>query len=206
MTADIERKVIKLAMLGDSSVGKTSICYVYVNLEFEEKLVSTIGQDKIESSIKMEDGKDMKLIIWDTAGQERFHSIAIKACRKAQGIIVVFDVTNRNSFLNVVNWLKEINENFLSPAIVLFGNKCDLTDRQVTVEEAVDFAKKNNIIYFETSAKNKININEGIEKIANDAYKRFVNVKPGITLTNNNVQKKRKCCGGGDEKNQKKDK
>ena len=202
---EIERKVIKLAMLGDSSVGKTSICYVFINLEFEDKLLSTIGQDKLECAMKMEDGKDMKLIIWDTAGQERFHSIALKACRKAQGIIVVFDVTNRATFQNVVNWLREIKENFNSPAIILFGNKCDLPERQVTKEEAEIFAKQNNLPYFETSAKEKININEGFGKIANEAYKKFANTtKSGITLKKNQENQKKGCCGGGDEKKGKK--
>ena len=201
---DIERKVIKLAMLGDSSVGKTSICYVFINLEFEDKLLSTIGQDKLECIMKMEDGKNMKIIIWDTAGQERFHSIALKACRKAQGIIVVFDVTNRGSFQNVVNWLNEIKENFNSPSIILFGNKCDLPERQVTKEEAEAFAKQNNLPYLETSAKNKININEGFEKIANEAYKKYTNTKSGITLKSNKNTKNGGCCGGGDEKKGKK--
>ena len=191
---EIERKVIKLAMLGDSSVGKTSICYVFINLEFEDKLLSTIGQDKLECVMKMEDGKNMKIIIWDTAGQERFHSIALKACRKAQGIIVVFDVTNEESFKNVVNWLKEIKDNFNSPSIVLFGNKCDLPGRKVSKEEAEDFAKQNNIPYFETSAKKKININEGFGMIANDAYKKYLNTKPAITLNKNQEGKKKGCC------------
>ena len=202
---DIERKVIKLAMLGDSSVGKTSICYVLINLDFQNELLATIGQDKIEYQMKMEDGKEMKVLIWDTAGQERFHSIALKACRNAQGIVIVFDLTNKKSFLNVVNWLKDIKENFKSPSLILLGNKCDLTEkRTVSKKEAEDFAKEHNLIYFETSARQKININASFEKLANEVYKRYDNTKSGISLKSGNKVKKKGCCGGGNEKKMRK--
>jgi len=200
--ADIERTVIKLAMLGDSSVGKTSICNVFLNLEFEQKLLSTIGQDKMECNMIMDDGKEKKLVIWDTAGQERFHSIAIKACRKAQGIIIVFDLGNRSSFLNVVNWLKEIRDNFNNISLILFGNKCDLAEREVTKEEAEKFAEENNLVYLETSAKAKININEGFKLIANDAYKKYSKLKDkdGIYLKAQKGKNKNNCCGGDKKK------
>ena len=204
--ADIERKCIKVAMLGDSTVGKTSICYVFINIEFQDNILSTIGQEKIESNMKMEDGKEMKLVIWDTAGQERFRSMAFNVCKKAQGIVVVFDVGKRKTFENVTKWLDTIKENFNNPAIVLFGNKCDLKpeERQVSIEEAQNFAKQNNLIYFETSAKNKININEGFEKIANEAYKKTPDYKPGVPLEAPIKKKKEGCCGGDGKKDKKK--
>ena len=205
--AEIERKCLKLAMLGDSSVGKTSICYSLINLEFDSNILSTIGQEKIESKMEMEDGKEMKLIIWDTAGQERFHSMALNACRKAQGIVVVFDVGKKQTFENVGKWLNEIKEHFNDPAIVLFGNKCDLPkeEREITKEEAENFAAEKNLTYFETSAKTKKNINEGFKKIANEAYKKTPDYKPGIVLEPIKEKKKGGCCGGG-EKEEKKEK
>ena len=198
MSNEVKRKAIKISLLGDQNVGKTCICGAFLNLEFIDDTLCTIGKDKMDSSMKMEDGKEMKLVIWDTAGQERFHSIALSSIKNAQGIIVVFDVTLRKSFNNVVKWLKEINDRTDTVSIVLFGNKCDMEKREVTKEEAEIFAKQNNLIYFETSAKNKININEGFQRVANDAYKKY-GKKTGIDLEDDvpiNVEEKVGCCGG----------
>ena len=122
---EIKMKIIRLALLGDSAVGKTSIISTFLNYEFNEDFISTIGWDKRKKTIKLENGKNIDLSIWDTAGQERFHSIALKVIRKAQGIIVVFDLTKKETFESVVNWLEIIKENFNEVTIVLFGNKCD---------------------------------------------------------------------------------
>ena len=158
----------------------------------------------MDALMKMEDGKEMKLVIWDTAGQERFHSIALSSIKNAQGKIVVFDVTLRKSFNNVVKWLKEINDRTDKVSIVLFGNKCDIEKREVTKEETENFAKLNNLVYFETSAKNKININEGFQRIANEAYKKY-GKKSGIDLEDEipiDIREKSGCCGGKNKKNE----
>ena len=105
---------IKLAILGDSKVGKTSICQSYMNMEFSDNYLSTIGHDKYEKPIKMKNGEEIKLIIYDTAGQERFRSICLKTIRFIQGIVVVFDLGNKDSFKNVKDWLRIIKENNLT--------------------------------------------------------------------------------------------
>ena len=181
-------------MLGDSLVGKTSIVNTFLNIEFTENNLMTIGTDKMESYMKMNDGNELKVIIWDTAGQERFHSIAKNTIKNAQGIIVSFDMTQRKSFENVNVWLNEIRENSVSIPIVLFGNKCDLKEkRTVTKEEAEKLAETNHLAYFETSAKLDINIKEGFKKICEDAYAKSGG-ESGMHLKNKKKSKKG-CCG-----------
>ena len=207
---DIKIKAIKLAFLGDSAVGKTTIIETYLGVEFNEDFISTIGWDKKKTKITLENGEEMELTIWDTAGQERYHSVAIKVIKQVQGIIVVFDVTKRETFISVVDWLQVIDDNFTDVSIILFGNKCDLEDnRQVTEEEAVKKKKKKNLTYLETSAKTKINIKEGISAIANEVYKKYKIVEPTIKLNKKKAGKKKSnCCSGGknNKKEEKKDK
>ena len=190
----IKRKVIRLAILGDTTVGKTSIINVYLNLEFSQLMVTSVGKDKYDTQIEMKNGEEMKLIIWDTAGQERFHSIAVGTIKNSHGIIVTFDITRRKTFDNVLLWLKEIRENSGAIPVVLFGNKCDLEEkREVKKEEAQNFAKKNKMIYFETSAKENINIKEGFKKLAELAYEASELIS-GIELNNKKKKKGKKCC------------
>ena len=101
----IELSAIKLGLLGDSSVGKTSICLTYTGIEFKQDILSTIGADKFEKKITLKNGKTIKLILWDTAGQERFRSAAFKAIRAVNAIVLVFDVTCINTFQNIDKWL-----------------------------------------------------------------------------------------------------
>ena len=160
-------------MLGDSKVGKTSICNSYLNIELSNDYLLTIGKEKYDSKIKMKNGEEIKLIIYDTAGQEKYHSICLKALKSAQGVVVVFDLGDRKSFEHVNTWLQEIKENYHKVLIVLFGNKCDIDEREVKTEEIQKFVKENNLTYYETSPKIKKGYSEGFEKLANDAYDRY---------------------------------
>ena len=171
----IKRNAIKIAMLGDSRVGKTAICQTFMNIEFIDNHLTTIGIEKLDTQIKLKNGENIKLILWDTAGQERFHSIALKSIRTAQGVAVVFDYSNRESFNNITKWLDEIKENLNNVSIVLFGNKCDLPKEEwkVTQEEAQKFAENKKLPFFNTSAKNNIGIKEGFEEVVNTAYQKF---------------------------------
>jgi len=167
------REVIRITLLGNYEVGKTTLRNVFLDIDFSENILSTVGINKVDTKFKLNDGKEIKLIIWDTAGQERFHSIAITSVKNSQGIILVYDITNRKSFEDLNMWINDINNATDKASIILFGNKCDLQNREVSKEEAEQFAKKNNIPYIETSAKLKININEGFSTVANDAYQKF---------------------------------
>ena len=203
----IKRNAIKVAMLGDSKVGKTAICQTFMNIEFNETTLSTIGVEKLETQMTLKNGEEIKLILWDTAGQERFHSIAINSMRTAQGVVIVFDFTNRESFDNVLKWLNETKEHLNNVCIVLFGNKCDKNkeDWAVTYEEAQKFAEEKQLTLFKTSAKDNIGIKEGFENIVNAAYEKFEGNK-GIQLNKDTQRRKKsKCCGGGEKTKKSKD-
>ena len=165
-------KVVKIGLLGDSSVGKSSICQTLLGHEFREDILVTIGYDKFDTSFTLENGEKIKVVILDTAGQERFHSIALNTVKYTNGIVLVQSLTDKTSFENIEKWLRDINDNFENPCLVLFGNKADLKDQwQITSEEAKKYAEENKLIYFETSAKTKQGINEGFSYIANQTYK-----------------------------------
>ena len=196
MTESINLSAIKIALLGDSKVGKTAICNSFMKLEFSQDMLSTIGQEKIERKYNLKNGKEIKLVIWDTAGQERFHSIAIKALKSAQGVIIVYDVTKKETFDHVNNWLETIKEEMPEPNLILFGNKIDLENREVSFEDAEKYANKNNLKYFETSAKLHKGINEGFEYIINDSYKKAEDkANKNIVITNKNIGKKKEKGG-----------
>ena len=186
------REVIRITLLGNYEVGKTTLRNVFLDIDFSENILSTVGINKVDTKFKLNDGKEIKLIIWDTAGQERFHSIAISSVKNSQGIILVYDITNRKSFEDLNMWINDINNATDKASIILFGNKCDLQNRKVSKEEAEKFAKKNNIPYIETSAKLKLNINEGFSIVANDAYKKF-GFAYGLKLKKKK-QNKKGCC------------
>lgn len=192
---NIKRKVLRLSIIGDSQTGKTSILNRWNGIDFTFELLSNIGIDKQEKIMKMKDGKEMKIVVWDTAGQERFHSISSGTIKNSNGIIVCFSINKRESFNNVVGWLQDVREISPSIPIVLFGNKCDLIkERKITKEEAQAFAKNNKIIYFETSAKENINIMEGFEKIVDEAYSKTTKKDETIKLESKKVEQKKKLC------------
>ena len=143
---DINLKItrIKIVFLGDSSVGKTSICNVIAGSEFQEEVISTIGVDKFEKKFQLKNGKEIKVVFWDTAGEERFKSIGLSVVKNSQGIVFVFDLNDKSSFDNVKYWLQETKEILDNPCAVLFGNKNDQPKDQwkVTIEEAQEFAQK----------------------------------------------------------------
>jgi len=168
----VSLKAIKIALLGDSTVGKSTIVSKYLKLDYKDDLLATIGSDKYDSKFTLENGENIKLIIWDTAGQERFRSVALQALKAVQGIILVFDLTKRESFININNWLETVRENLHNPNLILFGNKADIKkeDWKVTSEEAENFAVKLNMKYVETSAYTRQGLDEGFSSLINDTY------------------------------------
>ena len=109
MSQKIKREVIRITILGDQAVGKTTLRNVYLNIDFEENTLSTVGSNKSETKYKLEDGKEIKLFLFDTAGQERFRSIALKSVKNSQGVMLVFDVTNKKNFENIQSWLHSLD-------------------------------------------------------------------------------------------------
>ena len=164
---------IRIGLLGNSEVGKTSIIKSLIRKEFESDCLPTIGLDKFEKSQHLnKESKEIKLIIWDTSGQERFRSVALKTIKNVEGIVLVFDVTNRKSFDNIDEWISIIKKDFMNPIVILFGNKTD-NDKQewkVEKEEIESLANYENWEYFETSAKNNEGIDDGFSYLVNKIY------------------------------------
>ena len=159
----------KLLLIGDSGAGKSSLLLRFAVDTYTESFISTIGVDFKSRTIEV-DGKTIKLQIWDTAGQERFRTITSSYYRGTHGIIVVFDVTDQESFDNVKQWLHEIDR-YASADVkkLLVGNKCDLASkRAVPTEQAAAFAEGLGVKFLETSAKSAINVEKAFATIARE--------------------------------------
>jgi len=166
--------VIRILMIGDSAVGKTSLVIRFDEDSFSTKFITTIGVDYRDKLVDIE-GSPIKLQIWDTAGQERFRSLTANFFGKADGFVVCFDVSNRGSFDHVSSWVKDIHKNARGDVdVVLCGCKCDLPEssRQVSVAEAEALAEQFSTPYFEASAKQNINVNEMFMALATTIKRR----------------------------------
>ncbi|XP_052812836.1 ras-related protein Rab-5B-like isoform X2 [Mya arenaria] len=146
---------VKLVLLGDMSVGKSSIALRFVRGEYTENALATIGAAFLTQKVNVS-GQTIQFDIWDTAGQERYYSLAPMYYRGAQAAVVVYDITNMKTFTRAVKWIKELKQQANSPiVIVLVGNKADMAadKRTVSKEEGQSFAEENNLIFTEASAK-----------------------------------------------------
>ncbi|CAK9803144.1 Ras-related protein Rab-18 [Anthophora quadrimaculata] len=146
--------VLKLLMIGESNVGKSSIILRFTEDEFHENMQSTVGMDYRTKQVTI-DGNTVKLAIWDTAGQERFRTLTPSYYRDGQGAILVYDVTDRVTFMKLETWLSELNTYCNKTDIVkmIVGNKIDLPNREVSTEEGLQFARRHQTLYIESSAK-----------------------------------------------------
>ncbi|RWS17794.1 Ras-related protein Rab-35-like protein, partial [Dinothrombium tinctorium] len=152
--------LFKLLIIGDSGVGKSSLLLRFADNTFTGTYITTIGVDFKIKTIEV-DGERIKLQIWDTAGQERFRTITSTYYRGTHGVIVVYDVTNGETFANVKRWLHEIDQNCDVVNRILVGNKNDDPNNKVVLtEDSQRFADQMGIKLFETSAKENINVEE----------------------------------------------
>lgn len=163
--------LFRIVMAGDSGVGKTNLLLRYTDNTFNFETKTTIGAQFNQKSISV--GKEIvDCQIWDTAGQERFHAITCTYFRGAVGAVLVYDVCNLNTFKNTERWLKNLRE-LAEPNVVimLVGNKSDLENlRQVSIEDAQNFAQVNQIEFMETSALNGKNVSLAFEELAKKIY------------------------------------
>ncbi len=146
--------VFKIVFLGDSGVGKTNVMSRFARNTFNINSKPTIGVDFALKNVKL-GPHVIRLQIWDTAGQERYKTFTSTYYKDAQGVIFVYDITNKESFENISKWISnaESHVDLSLTAVILIGNKMDLEEkRQVGTEEARDFAQKNSMLFFETSA------------------------------------------------------
>jgi len=167
--------LIKLLLIGDSGVGKSCLLLRFSDDSFTPSFITTIGIDFKIRTIELE-GKRIKLQIWDTAGQERFRTITTAYYRGAMGILLVYDVTDEKSFMNIRNWIRNIEQHATeSVNKILIGNKCDLVDKKVIdTGRGKQLAQEYGIKFLETSAKNSINVDEAFITLARDIKKRLI--------------------------------
>lgn len=158
----------KILLIGDTAVGKTSLINRFTDDSFNETFISTIGVDFKVKTVAI-DGKIAKLQIWDTAGQERFRTITSSYYRGSQGVVLVYDVTNEESFNNIELWLSEVEIHAgKDVSKILIGNKTDLKhQRVVPCEKALKLANKYQMYYVETSAKDSENVETSFISLAN---------------------------------------
>ena len=159
-------------LVGDSNVGKTSIVNKFISGTFEPKAKCTINVEFNTKNLKIDNNLYADLKIYDTAGQEKYRALTKSYYRNADGIILVFDLTNESSFNKLNKWINDINESTKNIEIILVGNKADLINRKISKTQAENFAKENKYKYIETSAKEGTNILLLFEELASSISKK----------------------------------
>ena len=170
--------LFKVLLIGNSSVGKSSLLLRFVDNQWNDLFVPTIGVDFKIRTMEI-DNKNVKLQIWDTAGQERFKNITASYYRGAHGIFVVYDISDTESFKNINNWLIEIEKNANKNVYkILVGNKCDLEDkRTVSYQQGKELAETYGMQFIETSAKSNTNVDEAFHLLGREVMKMSLNDK-----------------------------
>ena len=198
--AEDDYNLYKILVLGDTSVGKSCLLLRFCDNSFQEAHLTTIGLDFRLKTINLSDNRKVKIQIWDTAGEDRFRSITRNYYKGAKGILLIFDVTDKDTFEHVRDWIERIHEE--SPegiTICLVGNKIDRNEeRVISNEEGKKIAEEFNISYFETSAKSNIGVEEVFTHLVKEVDTLYMNEHKeevvNKTLTTQKAKKKRKCC------------
>jgi len=205
MSTHRKKVLLKVIILGDSGVGKTSLMNQYVNKKFSKQYKATIGADFLTKEVMIDD-KLVTMQIWDTAGQERFQSLGVAFYRGADSCVLVYDITDTKSFDSLVGWKEE----FLVQAapqtpeefpFVCIGNKLDLADsqRSVAKSKSSDWCQSNQMPLFEASAKDSTNVDVAFKQIAEKALARESTNQPifipqTVTMNDNQTSSKKGCC------------
>ena len=194
---DIEY-TIKILIVGDTNVGKTNILYRYFDNQYNQHYMATTGIDLKSTTIELK-GKKLRIQLWDTAGQEKYRAITSNLFLKVQGFLVVYDITNERSFINLKEWVKSIKEECGSHIpMIIIGNKNDLeNERLISKNDAVSYAKKEKLEYIETSSKSGENIKEAIILITQKVLETSElgnDCSFSLDSSHFNNIKKHKCC------------
>lgn len=170
----------RLILIGDSTVGKSSLLKYFTDGKFAELSDPTVGVDFFARLIEVEDGRRIKLQLWDTAGQEKFRSITKSYYRNSVGALLVYDITNRKSFEHIPRWMAEAKRHIEPhrPVFALVGCKLDLVKsnshaREVTEEEAAEFAQNHSIPHIETSARTGHGVEVAFRSVTQEVYDRI---------------------------------
>ena len=203
---------LKVILVGKTGAGKTNLINVLIGAKFQQSSLSTTVSNFVEKKMTIEN-KKYNLEIWDTAGQERFRSIAKSSYKGADGILLMYDVSKKDTFKHIKTWIKDIQTNIGNAmdkiAIIVIGNKSDLPEKEVDKKDVEEFENNMKLKIIEASAKENKNVNEsmialvdrmielGLGKIKKEDDEEENNRKLSIKQTG----KKNNCCGGGDKKN-----
>ena len=214
MSDDQDPQILKIVIIGESSVGKTSIISQFVDKIFQEEIQSTVGGSFNSKTILCEDlDKKVKLEIWDTAGQERYRSVTKMFYKDADIAVLVYDITNKDSYDELKNyWVEQVKDSTRKGTnLVIVANKSDLIEKeQVDEDEARNYARSINASFFVVSAKDSISVGELFKEIVKK-YTGSKNVsivdendesafhfkkirKESIKLIAENPKKKKSCC------------
>ena len=197
MSKSEEAILFKILTLGDTKVGKTSFILRYTENTFHESPLATIGVDFQRKTI-IHDNKKLEIQIWDSAGQEKFKSISKQYYNKAHGVLLVYDITNQESYESIKGWIKEIKQNTqILPVILLIGNKNDLQGK-LDEKDGLELAQKYDLQFFSTSAKTGNGIEKAMETLVKLVYDDYVKhhhkrIGGGSKLVKNTTKDK-KCC------------
>ena len=183
---------MKFLLIGEQAVGKSSLINQYIEGKFEENLLCAAGLDLKKKYIKINE-KSIKLMIYDTAGHERFRTLSKNQISSTKGILIVYDVTEKESFDALNFWMKSFKENANKNAICLIiGNKIDLENKRVIgYDEGKKFAEKYGVKFIETSAKSAVGVNEAFYSVAKEIFDNEINVND-IIIEGNNKKRKNK--------------
>ena len=196
ISSNNQEKQYKVLLIGDQAVGKSSLLSRYVDNIFETNIMGTAGLDLKKKTVKIK-GEVLNVCIFDTAGHERFRSFAKNQYSKADGILIVYDITDKKSFEGVNMWVASINKELEGGSeCLLIGNKIDLeSSRVVSTHEGEELAKKYKISFIETSAKLSRNVNEAFLRVINQLYEK--DLAKRNQLQNGHQKKKQRpsgCC------------
>ena len=187
---------LKILIVGDSGVGKTNFILRFLNNEFNQNYMSTAGIDLKSGSIEIKN-KKIRIQIWDTAGQEKYKAITKNLFLKVMGALIVYDITNENSFYNLQSWVSMVKEECgKHMQIVIVGNKSDLdSKRAISKEEVLNYVKEQKVEYIETSSKTGENIIKAVALLSEQILENSESIDDvSFRLDSISLQKRKKCC------------
>ena len=196
--ASINYYEFKIILLGDPAVGKTTLFNNFMDKEYNPFYLTTLNVDKKTNILRINQNTSAKLKIWDTCGQERYRSLTKIYLQGTHGVLLLYDITEENSFKNLDKWLSLINDciNKEEISIILVGNKIDMEVRKISTEKGQIFAEKNNLLFIETSSKDGTNVKDAFIMVTKDIIKKSPMLSPtqSVKAVKGRINNNLRCC------------